>query len=221
MQNTRKFARLATLFHHDMRNLFLKHRILFPLLLLTAVFCRADSTATIDSTPALTADASGSTCCRIAPKHLFAGDFDDPHGFRGYRFGTQRFNVRGLGVKRPHGRNAWYQIDHGLRIGDSRLKELDYGFRDDRFYGVSALPANYRSYCALKSMLDSIHGAPMKTDSNESGVTYFWNVPDVSCKLRLYWGNYRMDGNKNEMIFSLISIPIAGDRDTFTETPPE
>ncbi len=88
---------------------------------------------------------------------------------------------------------------------------LEYGFRDDRFYGVYALPQDYGDYVLLKSMIDSVYGAPMNTDSSETSVTYLWKVPDVSCKLRLYWGNNRIDDRSNEMVFSLISIPIAQD----------
>jgi len=137
-----------------------------------------------------------------------------PYGFRGYPFGTAHMRIDGLKVRSIHNRDVWYEVQGGLDIGRARIKSLGYGFRDDRFYGVIADPADYRSFLELKSTLDSVFGVPMKTDSLQAMITYLWNVPNEVVKLRIYWANRRIDDSRNDMILSLIATPILLDNAT-------
>ncbi len=147
-------------------------------------------------------------CCQAVTlqRGATSGDFDSAYAFRGYRFGTSHMRINGLRMKSVHGRNIWYQVEGGLNIGRARMRSMDLGFRDDRFYGVYALPADYQSFVDVKAILDSVYGPP-NADSNASSVTYLWNVPNVVVKLRLYWADRRMEDRRNDRILSLIATP--------------
>jgi hypothetical protein len=179
--------------------------LIVPCLLLLG-FCLCDSEGI--SQP--DTGAPDTSCCQAVTiqRTTAMGDFTPAFGFRGYRFGTPHMRLNGLKMKSVHGRNTWYQVEGGLNIGRARISSMDFGFRDDRFYGVSALPADYRSFLELKTIIDSVYGPPFKVDSLQESVSYLWNVPDVVVKLRMYWGTHRVDDKGNEMILSMIATPI-------------
>lgn len=140
------------------------------------------------------------------------GDFTPVYGFRGYAFGTPHMRINGLKMRSIHNRDTWYEVQGGIDIGRARMKSMGFGFRDDRFYGVIALPADYQSYLDLKSIIDSVYGPPMKTDSLQGSITYLWNVPNVVFKLRFYWGSRSLEDKTNDRILSMIATPILTDK---------
>jgi len=143
-------------------------------------------------------------------RRMSTGDFTpDFAGFRGYRFGRSHFGISGIVQRSVRDRIIWYTVVDHPDIGHAWIKNLGFGFRDDKFYGVMAVPQDYRSYLALKTIVDSVYGAPIVTNRLQTSLTYIWKVqPGVIIKLLYYWGNRGLAGTGNEMLLSFISAPI-------------
>lgn len=113
-----------------------------------------------------------------------------------------------LGLKLRSSRKGidWYNVDCP-QIGRAWMKNLGFGFRNDKFYGVMAVPQDYGNYLELKSLLYSVYGSPLEINKLPSSITYIWKVlPGVILKLNMYWGHRRVEDA--DMIMTFISAPI-------------
>lgn len=113
-------------------------------------------------------------------------------GFSKYRWGDSAKTFTGLAKMDEKGEVSYYsKTDEIYTLGDAKVDEVVYGFKEDRFFGVYLNIYSLVTYDKLLQHMQSLYGLPRYTTTEESFI-YKWKMDEVTIKLKMNKAKERM-----------------------------
>ncbi|QLA17535.1 hypothetical protein [Desulfolutivibrio sulfoxidireducens] len=155
--------------------------LLFLAVVLTLALCAPGLPTAVHGAPKAT---SAKKSPEPSPKTPQAGDAPSvafpisPKSFHGIAWGTSLGDIKDMTVLERHGPAIYAKIQGGTpRLGDIPVTEIVYAFCNDRFAGSMATFPGKDRFAAVKDLLASRHGQPVKPDETSENVG--WPLGDV------------------------------------------
>lgn len=130
----------------------------------------------------------------------------EPDGFRGIKWGTDILTLKGMQLIEDDGLEKYYKKrEDNLKMGDSQLSEITYGFRDGKFATVIIRTKGYANYGHLKDACFEKFGKGWRTEADErSDIQSFAWFGDTT------WVILKYEKIKDEGVLRFSLIPKGG-----------
>ena len=116
------------------------------------------------------------TFCITTPAFAFQ---NEPDGFRGIKWGTNISELPDMGLVEDAGDLKYYsRLYDSMKIGDTRVDRIIYGFYKDRFYRVEISFSEFSNFTRLKATFLDQYGSGYKPYSLLED--YWWDGSTVS-----------------------------------------